>query len=161
MNILSVNTLSNNNLLFKANPNIILTKEVVKNMPPEDILELSVKTLKAQDINIIRMVFSKISSFLKLIRTRYSYLKSNEFYFSINELNKVKNDKRKAQRIEKLLNEKIREEKIKKGLEINQSSNETIPIEYLILPNEEKLHQKEIKLLDLLIDKNDEERKKN
>ncbi len=160
MNILSINTSPNNNIAFQANPKIVLTKDIVKAMPVEDILELSSATLKNQDINIVRMIFSKISSFVKYMTSKYSYLKANEMNFPAKELEKAKTGKKKATKIEKALSSKIQEEKIKRGIEINQGTDDRIPIEYLILPDEEKLHQKMIKYGDLLIDFEDASRYK-
>ena len=159
MNIFSINTFSNN-IQFRANPNIILTKETVKTMSAKDILELSGKTLKNQDINIIRMMFLKISNFVKLIKSEYSYFKSNEFNFSANKIKETKTNKIKAQKIEKLLSAKIREEKKKRGFEINPDANNIIPIEYLILPEEETLHKQELKFFDLIVDKEDADKYK-
>ena len=160
MNILSINTYPNNNIAFQANPKIVLTKDAIKTMPVEDILELSSATLGNQDINIVRMIFSKISGFVKHLTSKYSYLKANEMNFPMKELEKTKADKKKATKIGKVLSSKIQEEKIKRGIEINQGTNDTIPIEYLILPDEEKVHQREIKFIDLIIDKTDADRYK-
>ena len=160
MNIFSINTFPKNNIPFQANPKIILTKEAVKSMPVEDILELSTATLKNQDINIVRMIFSKISYFVKHLASKYSYLKANKMNFPMQELEKTKSDKKKATKIEKVLSSKIQEEKIKRGIEVNQGKNESIPIEYLILSGEEKIHQKMIKYDDLLIDFEDASRYK-
>ena len=89
MNILSINTYPNNNIAFQANPKIVLTKDAIKTMPVEDILELSSATLGNQDINIVRMIFSKISGFVKHLTSKYSYLKANEMNFPMKELEKT------------------------------------------------------------------------
>lgn len=160
MNILPLNTFQNNPIQFQANPKIILTKDMVKTMRAEDIIELSDTTLKKQDVNIIRMLRAKINTFIQVLTSRYSHLKANELNFSSTEIEQTKADKKKAKRIEKLLSAKIREEKIKKGNELNSGANATIPIEYLILPEEEKIHQKMIKMQELIIDNADANRYK-
>lgn len=152
MNSLSINTYPNHNIVFQANPKIVLTKDMLKTMPVKEILELSSATLQNQDINIVRMIFAKINTFVKLLTSKCSYLKANEMNFPMKELEKTKVDKKKAKKIEKVLGSKIKDEKIKKGLEVNQGTNDAIPIEYLILPEEERIHQRVIKHKELLVD---------
>lgn len=160
MNILSINTSKNDMILFQAKPKKVLTKELVKTMPAKDILDLSTATLKNQDINIVVMIRSKIQSFAKMLTSQYAYLKANAIEFSAKDITTVKSDKKKAEKIEKLLSTKIREEKIKRGMELNPNNDDFIPIEYLILPEEEKIHQNAIKMEDLITDKIDADRYK-
>lgn len=160
MNIFPVYTYPNNTIGFQANPKTILTKDMVKTMSAADIVELSTATLKGQDINIVRMIRSKIDKFIQILTSEYSYLKANQLRFTTHEIELTKANKSKAQKIEKALSKKIREEKIKKGIEINSGTDSVIPIEYLILPEEEKIHKKIIKMEDLITDKMDADRYK-
>lgn len=160
MNIFPVYTYPNNTIGFQANPKTILTKDMVKTMSVADILELSAHTLKEQDINIIRMLCSKINQFIKVLTSKYNYVKANEMNFSTRDIEITKASKNKAKKIERLLSKQIAEEKIKKGFELNSGTDDVIPIEYLILPEEEKIHKKIIKMEDLITDKMDADRYK-
>ena len=160
MEIHSINACQNEQLLFQAKPKIILTKEVVKKMSAADILELSSGTLKQQDIKVLQIIRSKIRDFIYVLTSKYSHLKANVLFFSNKELATTKANKSKAKRIEKLLSDRINEEKRKRGIEINSGRDDFIPIEYIILPEEEKIHQKIIKMDDLITDKCDADRYK-